>query len=105
MTPNELSSAISEKNGGCLLKCRVQPRSSRNAVAGMYGEVIKINLTAPPVDGKANKALLKFLSGIVKLSPGSLQLTAGESSRNKTVFIPETKESVIRKFCFTKEKV
>jgi hypothetical protein len=99
MTPNELSSAVIEKNGGCLLKCRVQPRSSRNAVAGIYGEVLKITLTAPPVDGKANKALLKFLSGILNLSPGSLQLTAGESSRNKTVFIPDVKDSIIKKLC------
>ncbi|MDD5598351.1 MAG: DUF167 domain-containing protein, partial [Victivallaceae bacterium] len=81
------------------LKCRVQPRSSRNAVAGIYGEAVKITLTAPPVDGKANKALLKFLSVFFKLAPGSLQITAGESSRNKTVFIPDSKDTVIGKLC------
>lgn len=99
MTPNELSSAVLEKTGGCLLKCRVQPRASRNAVAGICGEALKITLTAPPVDGKANQALLKFLSEILKLSPSGLRLTAGESSRNKTVFIPDAKDSVIRKLC------
>ncbi|MFA6714486.1 MAG: DUF167 family protein [Victivallales bacterium] len=99
MTSNELNKAVFEKDGGCLLKCRVQPRSSRNALTGIYGEAVKIALTAPPVDGKANKALLKFLSGFFKLAPSSLHVTAGESSRNKTVFIPMPKEAVINRFC------
>ncbi len=99
MTADELSLAVMGKNDGCLLKCRVQPRSSRNAVVGLYGEVLKIALTAPPVDGKANRELLKFLSSLLRLSPGRMRITVGAGSRNKTIFIPRPKDSIIRKLC------
>ena len=77
MSPDELSLVISEKPEGCLLKCWIQPRSSRNAVIGIHGDALKIALTAPPVDGKANKELLKFLAKYFKLPKGGIQIATG----------------------------
>ena len=100
MTPDELSLIISEKPDGCLLKCWIQPRSSRSAVIGIHGDALKIALTAPPVDGKANKELLKFMAKYFKLPQSGIQITAGESSRSKTILISGlNKDIIIQKLC------
>ena len=100
MNSNKLSLIVSEKSGGCILKCWIQPRSSRNILVGVYGDALKISLSAPPVDGKANKELLKFLAKYFKLSQSSIQITAGESSRSKTILITGMdKDTIIKKLC------
>jgi len=100
MTPDELSLIISEKPDGCLLKCWIQPRSSRSAVIGIHGDALKIALTAPPVDGKANKELLKFMAKYFKLPQRGIQITVGESSRSKTILISGlNKDIIIQKLC------
>jgi uncharacterized protein (TIGR00251 family) len=100
MTPDELSLVISEKPEGCLLKCWIQPRSSRSTIIGIHGDALKIALTAPPVDGKANKELLKFMAKYFKLPQRGIQITAGESSRSKTILINGlNKDIIIQKFC------
>jgi len=97
MIPNEFSLIVSEKTDGCLLKCWIQPRSSRNAVVGVHGDALKIALTAPPVDGKANKELLKFIAKYFKLPKSSVQIVAGESSRSKTILISGLDKNIITK--------
>jgi uncharacterized protein len=97
MNSDKLSLIVSEKADGCILKCWIQPRSSRNAVVGVHGDAIKIALTAPPVDGKANKELLKFLAKYFKLPKSSIQIIAGDSSRSKTILIVDIKKDVIIK--------
>ena len=69
------------------LSVRVQPRASRNEVAGLVGETLKIKLTAPPVEGAANEACLDFLAKLLDLAPSRLAITQGERSRNKVVRI------------------
>lgn len=98
MNSNKLSSIVSEKAKGCILKCWIQPRSSRSAIVGVHGDALKIALTAPPVDGKANKELLKFLAKYFKLPKSSIQIIAGESSRSKTILIADIdKDMIIKK--------
>ncbi len=100
MTSAELSLIISEKTDGCSLKCWIQPRSSRNAVVGAHGDALKIALTAPPLDGKANKELLKFLAKYLKLSKSDIHLVSGESSRTKVIRISGlNKEAVSKELC------
>lgn len=100
MSPDELSLIISEKPEGCILKCWIQPRSSRNAVIGIHGDALKIALTAPPVDGKANKELLRFMAKYFKLPKGGIQIAAGESSRSKSILINGlSKDAIIEKLC------
>jgi hypothetical protein len=69
------------------LSVRVQPRASRNEVAGLDGETLKIRLTAPPVEGEANAACLKFLAKLLDLAPSRLAIIRGARSRNKVICI------------------
>lgn len=70
-----------------LLRVRVTPRSSRNAVDGFAGEPLKVRLTAPPVDGKANRALVEILAEKLHVPRKSIEIVAGEASRQKTLRI------------------
>ena len=63
----------------------VQPRASHNKVVGLVNDEIKIALTAPPVDGAANKACCAFLAKLCKLPKSSVKVVAGETSRHKRV--------------------
>src|SRR5438552_5059165 len=69
------------------LSLRVQPRASLNAVAGWTGDILNIRLTAPPVEGAANAACLKFLADLLDLPQSQLEILRGERSRTKVVQI------------------
>lgn len=70
------------------LHLRIQPKASRDAFIGPYGEnEYKIAITAPPVDGKANRHLLKFLAKTFGLPASRIELISGKSSRSKTVLL------------------
>ena len=64
---------------------RVVPRSSKEGVAGFEGGVVRIRLNAPPVEGKANEALVRFLAKTVGVPKSRITLVAGEKGRNKIV--------------------
>ena len=66
---------------------RVQPRASREEVAGEYQDALKIRLTAPPVDDRANEALRKLLASRLKVPLAAVRITSGEHSRTKRVEI------------------
>ena len=83
----ELESAITELDGRIRITCRVQPRASRDAVAGMLGNALKIALTAPPVEGKANAALCAFFAQQFKCSKSAVSIISGTTSKHKTVEI------------------
>ena len=100
MKPEELKDIVSEHPEGCRLKCYIQPRSSRNKLVGIHNNAIKIALTSPPVDGKANKALIQFMARLCGVSKSSVRIAAGESSRNKTIAITGgTPKEIIAKLC------
>lgn len=71
--------------GGTSIAIRLQPRASRNEVAGLHGTEVRIRLTAPPVDGAANEALIQFLAIRLGVARSELALVTGESSRSKVV--------------------
>lgn len=70
-----------------LLTLRIQPRASRDEIAGPYGDSLKVRITAPPVDGKANAYLLRYLAGIFDVPLASVELLSGETGRDKRVKI------------------
>ena len=78
---------IRESRLGILLKIFVQPRSSKNMIIGLHGDALKIKLTAPPVDGAANKMSIQYLAKIFKIPKSSLNIISGQTSRKKTVLI------------------
>jgi uncharacterized protein (TIGR00251 family) len=71
--------------GEIVLKVYVQPRSSKNEVVGPYRDGIKIKVTAPPVEGKANEALIKILAKEFKITASSIEILKGQNSREKIV--------------------
>jgi uncharacterized protein len=70
-----------------MLQVHVQPGASRTEVAGMHGEALKVRLAAPPVDGKANAELLRFLAEVFGVPRRNVTLLRGETSRAKVVRI------------------
>jgi uncharacterized protein (TIGR00251 family) len=80
---------ISEDVARCMVtfRVRVQPRASRDAIAGTMDGALKIRLSAPPVEGRANEALIEFLSSILKTSKSAVRIRSGEQSRSKRVEI------------------
>jgi uncharacterized protein len=84
---SEPSGDLSVKEGpeGITFQVRVLPRSSRNQVAGVSEGVLKIKLTAPPVEGAANEMLIEFLSEKLKIPKSKISIVRGQSSKSKTV--------------------
>ena len=72
---------------GVRVRLHVQPRASRSELAGRHGDAIKVRLTAPPVDGAANEALLQFLAVRLQVPRSALSLVSGGSGRSKVVAI------------------
>ena len=83
-------------DGRLLLRLHVQPRAAHNQVAGLQGEALKLRLTSPPVDGKANKAVIATLARLLDLPKSSLTLRSGLQSRTKTVRIENADEAQLR---------
>ena len=82
---------IREHFAGCTLTVRAQPGAKKTAVIGSYGEgdqaALKIAVHAPPVEGRANEALIEFLAETFHLPKSSIQLLSGKSSRSKHFLI------------------
>jgi uncharacterized protein (TIGR00251 family) len=72
---------------GVRVRLHVQPRASRSELAGRHGDAIKVRLTAPPVDGAANEALLRFLASRLQVPRSAMSLVAGAAGRSKVVAI------------------
>jgi uncharacterized protein (TIGR00251 family) len=70
---------------GAILWVRVQPRARRAGVEGYHGDRLKIALTAPPVEGAANEALVRFLAELVGVARGDVEVVAGQTAREKSV--------------------
>ena len=75
------------EDDGLHLFIRVQPKSSKDEFSEVMDERIKIRITAPPVDGKANKHLIKYLAKAFKVSKSQITIKNGETSRNKHLII------------------
>jgi uncharacterized protein (TIGR00251 family) len=72
---------------GLVLKVFVLPRSSKNMLAGRHGDALKIKLTAPPVEGAANKMCITFLAQRLGLPKSSLQVLSGHTGRTKLILV------------------
>jgi uncharacterized protein len=78
---------IQERDGEMIFAVRVVPRASRNAIEGEYQGALKVRLTAPPVDDRANDALRRLLAGRLKAPVSAVRIVAGEKSRTKRVSV------------------
>jgi uncharacterized protein (TIGR00251 family) len=72
---------------GCILSARIHPGARRNAVMGVHADALKISLITPPIDGRANDALITFLAEALRLPRARILLRTGLTSRSKTLQI------------------
>lgn len=73
---------------GAALAIRVTPRSSKNEISGIQSDgTVKIRLTSPPVEGRANEALIEFLAGVLDVSRSKIEIIGGHTGRDKLVSI------------------
>ena len=84
---NSTTMPISETSAGTLIHLTIQPRASRTEVAGLHGATIRIRLAAPPVDGAANEALVRFLAETLGLPKSAITIKSGLSGKRKTVLV------------------
>jgi uncharacterized protein (TIGR00251 family) len=90
--------SITEAQGSVTFAVRVVPRSSRNQIVGVEGGALKIKLTAPPVEGAANAALIEFVAEWLGVRRSAVLIVSGDKARNKLVRVSGvTREQVLRK--------
>ena len=87
---------IVEKDGVVSFVVRVQPRASRDEIAGEWQEGLKIRLTAPPVDDRANEALRRLLAASLKVPLSAVRIASGERSRSKRVEVRGVTAGAVR---------
>lgn len=80
--------AIAENgSGGCLISCLATPRASRNALCAWHDGRLKVALAAPPVDGEANKTLVKFMAEVLNVPKSTVSVYSGATGRRKVVAV------------------
>ena len=80
-------SFFEDKDNCIILNVRVVPRASKDAIQGIMGNALKIRIQAPPIEGKANAHLIKFLSKHWKIPRASIEILSGKTGRNKRIRI------------------
>lgn len=91
MTPRIVTTA-----GGIVLDVKVVPNSSRDQIAGVLGEALKVKVAAPPEDGKANRAVCRLLADALSLPPSAVTVVHGQSQPNKRIAITGIDEATAR---------
>jgi uncharacterized protein len=76
---------IHESAKGITFAVKVHPRARKNVITGVVGDALKLMLTAPPVEGKANHAVIEFFADLFQIPRSSVTIASGETSRNKVI--------------------
>lgn len=81
-------SFVAAKGNGALVRLRVSPGAKNTELQGLYGDAaVKLKIAAPPVDGKANAEVERFLANLVGTAPSDVKVVKGQTARDKTVFV------------------
>ena len=76
---------IKESASGVTFAVKIHPRAKKSALTGEVGDALKLSLTTPPVDGRANEACIEFFANLLKVARSSISIAAGHTSRNKVI--------------------
>jgi len=87
---------IVESNGGVTFAVKVHPRAKKNGVTGELGDALKLSLTTPPVEGRANEACVEFFAKFLKVPRSSVTIASGLGSRNKVIRVAGVTSQYIR---------
>lgn len=89
---------IQETNDGIVFKVTIQPRASQNEIMGLQGDALKIRLTAPPIEGAANKMCIAFLAKLLKVRKSDVEIVRGQSARTKKILLRSATREKIESF-------
>lgn len=76
---------VQDSKGGAIITIQVQPKAAKSECVGLHGDALKIRVAAPPIDGRANEALLAFLAARLRVAPSTLSIYSGATGRHKRV--------------------
>jgi uncharacterized protein len=76
---------IHESPSGVRFAVKIHPRAKKNAITGELGDAMKVSLTAPPIEGRANEACIEFFAKLLRVPRSSVTIASGASSRNKVI--------------------
>jgi uncharacterized protein (TIGR00251 family) len=88
---------VQQTGDGISFAVKIHPRAKKNAITGELGDVLKVSLTAPPVDGKANTACIEFFANLLKVPRSSVTIASGHGSRNKVIRVAGISSEELRK--------
>lgn len=86
-----------DQKGSVILSVYVQPRASSNQICGLHGEALRVRITAPPVDDKANAMLIQFFSKLFNVSKSSISIAQGKQCRTKKIVVQGADEAAIER--------
>jgi uncharacterized protein (TIGR00251 family) len=81
---------------GASFAVKVHPRAKKNAITGELGDALKVSLTTPPVEGRANEACIEFFAKLLKVPRSSVTIASGQSSRNKVIRVAGVNGQYVR---------
>jgi uncharacterized protein len=88
---------IKETSSGASFAVKVHPRAKKNAITGEVGDALKVSLTAPPVEGRANEACIEFFANLLKVPRSSVTIASGQTSRTKVIRVAGVSAEDVRK--------
>jgi len=87
---------IRESDQSVTFAVRVHPRAKKDAITGELGDALKLSLTAPPVEGRANEACIEFFAKLLKVPRSSVTIASGQSTRNKVIRVAGVSAQYVR---------
>ena len=82
---------------GATFAVKVHPRAKKNTITGTVGDALKVSLTAPPVEGRANEACIEFFAEVLNVPRSSVSIAAGQNSRNKVIRVAGISAEEVRR--------
>jgi uncharacterized protein (TIGR00251 family) len=87
---------LHDLGSGVSFAVKVRPRAKKNAITGKLGDALKVSLTAPPVEGRANEGCIEFFAKLLKVPRSSVTIASGLTSRNKVVRVAGVTAQYVR---------
>ena len=91
---------VQDGSHGVTFAVKVHPRAKKDAITGELGDALKVSLTTPPVEGRANDACIEFFAKLLKVPRSSVTIASGQTSRNKVIRVTGvSREYVVDRLC------
>jgi len=88
---------VHDSPAGVTFAVKIRPRAKKNAITGELGDALKVSLTAPPIEGRANEACVEFFAKLLKVPRSSVTIASGQSSRAKLICVAGLSAEEVRR--------